>query len=49
LLNVRREPGTNAAIVDTLRQNSTVTITETRDGWGRTDRGWVSMAWVKAV
>jgi hypothetical protein len=49
LLNVRREPSTNAAIVDTLRHNSAVTILETRDGWGRTDRGWVSMAWLRAA
>ena len=42
-LNVRSGPGKEYEVVDTLHINNTVYIYETQDGWGRTDKGWISM------
>ncbi len=50
VLNVRSGPGTNNAQVGTLKQGDIITITETtKDGWGKTDKGWVSMTYVVKV
>jgi hypothetical protein len=48
VLNIRTVPP-NGAIVGGYLIGARVTILETRDGWGRTDRGWVSMAWLRAA
>ena len=51
VLCVRSAPGTNNAIVDHYPKGSRVTILETRQvgttTWGRTDKGWISMDYVK--
>ena len=46
-LNIRKEPNNKAEIVGGYTVGSKVTILETKDGWGRTDKGWVSLKYVK--
>ena len=50
-LCIRKGPGTANAIVDTYVRGETVTILETTKvgttSWGRTDKGWICMDYVK--
>lgn len=46
LLNVRQGPGTQYAIVDRVSKGATYELLETSNGWGRIDKGWVSMQYV---
>ena len=46
-LNIRKEPSTSAESVGKYVKGDKVTITETKDGWGKTDKGWISMTYVK--
>ena len=46
-LNIRKEPSTTAESVGKYVKGDKVTITETKDGWGKTDKGWISMNYVK--
>lgn len=48
VLNVRKGPGTNYPIVDQLKNDTKVYVSETSNGWGKigTDR-WVSMNYLK--
>ena len=48
-VNIRSGPGTNYGKVGAYAQGSVVTILEERDGWGRTDMGWVSMEYLEPV
>lgn len=48
-VNVRSGPGTSYGKVTAYSQNTLVTVLETQGGWGRTDKGWVSMAYLEAV
>ena len=45
-LNIRKGPGTSYDAVGKYYNGDKVTITETKDGWGKTDKGWVSMKYV---
>ena len=45
-LNIRKGPGTSYESVGKYYNGNTVTITETKDGWGKTDKGWISMKYV---
>ena len=45
-LNIRKGPGTNYDAVGKYYKNDKVTITETKDGWGKTSKGWISMKYV---
>ena len=45
-LNIRKEPNTTSTIVGNYANGAKVTILETKNGWGRTDKGWVSMKYV---
>ena len=45
-LNIRQEPNTTSTIVGNYQNGATITILETKNGWGRTDKGWVSMTYV---
>ena len=45
-LNIRKDPDTTSTIVGNYAKNTTITILETKNGWGRTDKGWVSMTYV---
>ena len=45
-LNIRKEPNTTSTIVGNYKSGANITILETKNGWGRTDKGWVSMTYV---
>lgn len=45
-LNVREEPNSSSARKGMLTYGTRVSITETKDGWGRTKDGWISMNYV---
>ena len=46
-LNIRKEPNVTSDIVGNYKTGAAVTILETKNGWGRTDKGWISMTYVK--
>jgi uncharacterized protein YgiM (DUF1202 family) len=46
-LNIRKEPDVKSEKVDTYAKDTKITVLETRNGWGRTDKGWVSLDYVK--
>ena len=46
-LNIRKEPNAKAEIVDSYKNGTKVTITEVKDGWGKTDKGWINLKYVK--
>lgn len=52
-LNIRKGPGASYGIVGGLRSGVTIYIYETKtngkSSWGRTDKGWVSMQYIKKV
>ena len=45
-LNIREQPGTGYATVGAYFSGEKVEILETKDGWGRTDKGWISMEYI---
>ena len=46
-LNIREEPDPASAKVDTYKEGDRVTILEVKDGWGKTDKGWINLDYVK--
>ncbi len=48
-VNVRQGPGTVYSKVGAYSCGAVVAVLELRDGWGRTDKGWVSMDYLEAV
>ena len=46
-LNIREEPDPSAEKVDAYREGDHVTILEVKNGWGRTDKGWINLDYVK--
>ena len=48
-VNIRSGPGTDYGKVGAYAQGAVVAVLEERDGWGRTDMGWVSMAYLELV
>lgn len=48
-LNIREEPNSLSAVVGNYSNGAIVTILETKDGWGRTDMGWISMDYVTTI
>ncbi len=48
-VNIRSEAATNGKIQGSYNKGDVVTILETKDGWGRTDKGWVSMEYVNTT
>lgn len=46
LLNIRIGPGINYAIVDRVSKGATFELLEINNGWGKIDKGWVSMQYV---
>lgn len=48
-VNIRSGPGTSYGKVGAYARGAIVTILEERDGWGRTDVGWVSMEYLDLV
>lgn len=45
-LSIREAPGTSSNRVGSYNKGDVVTILELKDGWGRTNKGWVSMDYV---
>ena len=45
-LNIRKEASTNGDRVGAYTYGDRITILETSNGWGRTDKGWVSLTYV---
>lgn len=45
-LNIRKEPNANSDRVGGYVYGNRVNITETKDGWGKTDKGWISLNYV---
>lgn len=49
-LNIRKVPSTvNNSPVGTYSNGKVVTILEEKDGWGRTDKGWISLQYTKKI
>lgn len=48
-VNIRRGPGTNYGKVGAYPMGTVVDVLEARAGWGRTDKGWVSLAYLEAM
>lgn len=45
-LYIRKEASKDSDVVGSYANGTTVTILETKNGWGRTDKGWISMTYV---
>ena len=45
-LYIRKEASKDGDVVGSYANGTTITILETKNGWGRTDKGWVSMTYV---
>jgi uncharacterized protein YgiM (DUF1202 family) len=45
-LNIRKEANKDSEDIGDYKKGDKVTITEVKDGWGKTDKGWVSMKYV---
>lgn len=48
-VNIRSGPGTGYGKVGAYPCGAVVDVLEKRDGWGRTDKGWVSLAYLETV
>ena len=48
-LNIRKGPATTYEVVGKYHKGDKVTVTETKDGWGKTDKGWVSLKYVSGT
>ena len=46
-LNIRKEGNNKAEIVGGYPEGTKVTILEVKNGWGRTDKGWINLSFVK--
>lgn len=45
-LNIRKESNTTSEVVGTLAYGTRVTVTEVKNGWGKIDKGWISLQYV---
>ena len=45
-LNIRKEPNANSTRVGSYAYGTRLTFTETSNGWGKTNKGWVSLQYV---
>ena len=46
-LNIRKEPNADSEAVGTYKAGDAVTIIEVQGSWGKTDQGWINLAYVK--
>ena len=46
-LNIRKEPDPDSEKVDAYKEGEGITIIEVKDGWGKTDKGWINLDYVK--
>nr|MBN1228900.1 SH3 domain-containing protein [Anaerolineae bacterium] len=49
ILNIRTGPGTQHARAGQYRRGDRVDIFEEKNGWGRTDRGWISLDYIQSM
>lgn len=45
-LNIRSEASTSGKVQGAYNKGDVITILETKDGWGRTNKGWIKMEYV---
>lgn len=45
-LRIRQSAASTAAVVGSYKKGDKVTVLETSNGWGRTDKGWISLNYV---
>lgn len=45
-LNIRSEASTNGKVQGAYNKGDVITIVETKNGWGRTNKGWIKMEYV---
>ena len=45
-LNIRKEPNADSETLGSYAKGDHVTITEVKDGWGKTDKGWINLKYV---
>lgn len=48
-LNIRAGAGTKYKKVGAYKNKTVVTVTETKNGWGKTDKGWIKLSYCKKV
>ena len=48
-LRIRKGASTSYKQVGSYKYNTTVTITETKNGWGKTNKGWICLTYTKKV
>jgi len=48
-LYIRKDPSSTGEIVGNYANGTAITILETKNGWGRTEKGWVSMTYVSTT
>jgi len=48
-LNIRKEASTTSAVVGAYAKGDVVTITETSNGWGKTNKGWIKLQYVNTT
>lgn len=48
-LNIREKPGPRSAAVGIYDNGTVVSILETKNGWGRTDQGWIHLDYVTPI
>lgn len=48
-LNIRKEASTTSAKVGAYAKGDVVTILEVKNGWGRTNKGWIKMEYVNTT
>ena len=48
-LNIRKDANQNSARVGSYKKGEEVSILETKNGWGRTNKGWIKLDYVKQV
>ena len=46
-LNIRKEPNADSEAVGTYKEGDFVTITEVNGSWGKTDKGWINLNYVR--
>ena len=46
-LNIRSEGSTSGKVQGAYNKGDVITILETKNGWGRTNKGWIKMEYVK--
>ncbi len=46
-LNIRKSPAKDAEVVGSYKKGDKVEILEVKNGWGKTNKGWVSMDYIK--